>query len=101
MSSRCARACVMAESSSPNWCALTVIRIGWRPKMCGQPEVPGLSASVLRALREDQPSPHELTAAYQRFERRAPRRATALVVVSRWLAAGLAMGLGIAFGAEA
>jgi len=51
-------------------------------------------------LREDQPSPHELAAAYQRFERRPQRRAPALVV-SRWLIAGLAMGLGIAFGAEA
>jgi len=65
-----------------------------------EPEPPGLSAAVLRALRADQPSQRELTIAYQRFARRPPRRAPTLVV-SRWLLAGLAMGLGIAFGAEA
>jgi len=68
--------------------------------MRDQPEMPGLSAAALRTLREDQPSQRELSAAYQRFARRPPRRAPALVV-SRWLIAGLAMGLGVAFGAEA
>ena len=64
------------------------------------PDAPVLSPAALRVLREDQPSEREFHAAYQRFARKPQRRARALLV-SRWLIAGLAMGLGIAFGAEA
>jgi cytoskeletal protein RodZ len=64
------------------------------------PESRALSRAALHALREDQPTVHELRAAYTRFtgtrERRSPR-----LLVSRWLIAGVVMGLGIAFGAEA
>ena len=63
-------------------------------------ESPGLSSLALRALREDQPSQQELTVAYRRYARKPQPRAPGLLV-SRWLVAGLVMGLGIAFGAEA
>lgn len=68
--------------------------------MRDQPDLPGLSSAALRVLREDQPSQRALTAAYERFGR-SPRRRTPGPLVSRWLIAGLVMGLGIAFGADA
>jgi len=68
--------------------------------MRGQPDLPGLSTDVLRLLREDEPSQRELRRAYLRFLRRPQPRSHALLV-SRWLIAGLAVGLSVAFGAEA
>ncbi|MEI9940465.1 MAG: hypothetical protein WDO69_24895 [Pseudomonadota bacterium] len=65
-----------------------------------QPELPVLSSAALQVLREDQPSDRELASAYERFARGTQRRAPGLLV-SRWLIAGLVMGLGVAFGAEA
>ena len=46
------------------------------------------------------PSDAELAAAYRRFARR-PRQRAPRLLVSRWLVAGLVLGLGVAFGAEA
>lgn len=63
-------------------------------------ESPVLSRAALHALREDQPTVHELRAAYARFTH-APERRSPRWLMSRWLIAGLVMGLGIAFGAEA
>jgi hypothetical protein len=68
--------------------------------MHDQRDFPELSAAALRVLREDQPSVRELAAAYQRFARK-PQRRSAGLLVSRWLLAGLVMGLGVAFGAQA
>ena len=68
--------------------------------MRDQPDLPGLSLLSLRVLREDQPSQQELTVAYRRYARKPQSRSPRLLV-SRWLVAGLVMGLGIAFGAEA
>lgn len=68
--------------------------------MRDQPDLPGLSAAAVRVLRDDQPSDGELSAAYQRFLRK-PKRHSPGLLVSRWVIAGLAMGLGVAFGAEA
>lgn len=65
-----------------------------------QPDLPVLSAAALRVLREDQPSDGELAIAYQRFTR-LPQRGSLALVVSRWVIAGLVMGLGVAFGSEA
>ena len=59
-----------------------------------------LSAAARRVLREDQPSRYQLDAAYLRFSGRQQRRSRH-VLVARWLVAGLAMGLGAAFAAEA
>jgi hypothetical protein len=67
--------------------------------MRDRPDIPVLSSAALRVLREDQPSARELAAAYRRYERKPQRRSPGLLV-SRWLIAGLAMGLGVAFGAE-
>jgi hypothetical protein len=63
-------------------------------------ESPALSRAALHALREDRPSARELRTAYARFTHTPARRAPRWLV-SRWLVAGLVMGLGIAFGAEA
>lgn len=60
---------------------------------------PALSDAALRLLREDQPSDAEISRAYQRFTRPARRRPL-WPLVSRWVIAGLAMGLGVAFGSE-
>jgi len=68
--------------------------------MRDQPEIPGLSLAALHVLREDQPSESELAAAYWRFARKTQHYPSGLIV-SRWLLAGLVMGLGLAFGAEA
>ena len=68
--------------------------------MRNQPDLPGLSAAALRVLRADQASDRELHSAYQRFAGRPQQRAPGLLV-SRWLLAGLVMGLGMAFAADA
>jgi hypothetical protein len=62
-------------------------------------DTPALSSAAIRLLREDQPSDRELAAAYRRFAQK-PQRGRPRFLVSRWLIAGLAMGLGVAFGAE-
>lgn len=62
--------------------------------------LPALSDAALRLLREDQPSSGEISRAYRRFARPARRRPNRLLVL-RWVIAGLAMGLGVAFGSEA
>jgi len=67
--------------------------------MRDQPDLP-LSPRALRVLREDQPSERELQSAYQRFMRKPQRRSPSLLV-SGWVFAGLVLGLGVAFGAEA
>ena len=64
------------------------------------PDLPALSDAALRVLREDQPSSNEISRAYRHFARPAQRRPHRLLV-SRWVIAGLVMGLGIAFGSEA
>jgi hypothetical protein len=64
-------------------------------------DLPGLSNAALRLLREDQPSDLEIARAYQRFTRPTRRSSRGLLLVSRWMIAGLVMGLGIAFGSEA
>jgi hypothetical protein len=65
-----------------------------------EPGFPGLSLAARRVLREDQPTRQELDAAFRRLAQK-PRKHAPARLVSHWLIAGLVMGLGVAFGAEA
>jgi hypothetical protein len=63
-------------------------------------ERPVFSPAALRALREDAPTERELDSAYSRFAVRKRRRSPRLLV-ARWAMAGLALGFGVAFAADA
>jgi hypothetical protein len=61
---------------------------------------PVFSPAALRALRADVPTERELDSAYSRFARRK-RRHSPRLLVARWAVAGLALGFGVAFAADA
>ncbi|HYP98707.1 MAG TPA: hypothetical protein VER96_08535 [Polyangiaceae bacterium] len=63
-------------------------------------DLPVLSDAALRLLREDQPNSNEISRAYRRVAR-PPRHRPHRLLMSRWVIAGLVMGLGVAFGSEA
>jgi hypothetical protein len=57
-----------------------------------------LPESFWEALRRDEPDPRELTSAYLRFLARRPAPVSRFLLL-RWLAAGFALGWGVAFAA--
>jgi hypothetical protein len=61
---------------------------------------PVFSPTALRALRDDEPTQRELDSAYYRFAGRKRRRSPRWLA-ARWAMAGLALGFGVAFAAEA
>lgn len=63
-------------------------------------EGPVFSPTALRALRDDEPTQRELDSAYYRFAGRKRRRSPRWLA-ARWAMAGLALGFGVAFAADA